>query len=161
MNKYLLLLIFPLLSFMMVGCDDDDKVDDVIAPDLIRLAGMWEVVDQGNQDVFVRTCILDMTSSRIHEGYGGYQGNITSYFLTVDGKPKNERAFTWTILEVENNQPLLDVVYQGVIDSDDPRIDKYSYKIVKLTDANMWWQVNSSEDNNTIKFRRRDDIHIE
>lgn len=159
MNKYLLLLILPLLSLVMVGCDDDN--DDVIAPDLKLFAGTWEVVDQGIQEVFARNCILDIKARQIHEGYGGYQGSITTYFLTVDGTPKHDRVFTWTIRDVENYQPLLDVVFQGELDSDDLWAGNYPYKIVKLTDTDMWWKVNTIGDNSTVKFRRRNDINIE
>lgn len=48
MNKYLLVLILPLLSFIMVGCDNDD----VIATDLTLFAGTWKVIDNGDQYVF-------------------------------------------------------------------------------------------------------------
>lgn len=159
MNKYILLLIFTLLSFVMVGCDDDK--DDVIAPDLDLFAGNWEVIYQGNQEVFTRNFILNITSSQIHEDYGGYQGYINTYLLTALGTPKHDRAFTWSILYVENHQPLLDVVFQGELDSDDPWAGNYSYRIVKLTDTHMWWQVNTNGDNSTIEFRRRNDIHLE
>lgn len=47
MNKYLLLLILPLLSLVMSGCDDNK--DDVAAPDLTLFAGTWEVVSPGEQ----------------------------------------------------------------------------------------------------------------
>lgn len=50
MNKYLLVLILPLLSFIMVGCDNDDE--DVIATDLTLFAGTWKVIDNGDQYVF-------------------------------------------------------------------------------------------------------------
>lgn len=156
MNKFLMLLILPLLSFMMIGCDDD-----VIASDVTLFAGTWEVVSTGDQKVFGYNEILHIESNRIYEGYGGYQGSITTYFLTVDGIPKHDRVFTWSICEVENHQPLLDVVFKGELDSDDPCAGNYPYKIVKLTDTHMWWQVNTNGDNSTIKFRRRNDIHIE
>lgn len=159
MNKYLLFLILPLLSLAMVGCDDDN--DDVIAPDLTLFAGTWEVVDQGNQETFARNFILNITSAQIHEGYGGYQGYINTYLLTALGTPKHDRVFTWSIREVENHQPLLDVVLQGELDNDDIGAGEYPYKIIKLTDTQMWWQVNTNEDHSTIKFRRRTDINIE
>lgn len=159
MNKYILLLILPLLSLVVIGCDDDK--DDVIAPDLTLFAGIWEVVDQGNQEVFARNCILDIKSRQIYEGYGGYQGSITTYFLTVDGIPRHDLVFSWSIRYVENHQPLLDVVFQGELDSDDPWAGNYPYKIVELTDTHMWWQVNTKGDNSTIKLRRRNDINIE
>ena len=162
MNRYLLLLILPLLSFILIGCGDED---DVIAPDLKLFAGTWEVVVQGDQNVFEREDILHITSSQIHEGYGGYQGNITTYFLryddTPDDTPIHDKVFSWSIREVENNQPLLDVVYKGELDSDDTWDGNCYYKITKLTDTHMWWQVNINGDNSTIKFRRRNDIQIE
>lgn len=158
MNKFLMLLILPLLSFMIIGCDDDD---DVIAPDVTLSAGTWEVVSTGDQKVFGWNEILHIESNRIYEGYGGYQGSITTYFITAEGIPKQDRVFTWSILYVENHQPLLDVVFQGDLDSDDPWAGNYPYKIVKLTDTHMWWQVNTNGDSSTIKFRRRNDIHIE
>lgn len=60
MNKYLLLLLLPLLSFTLIGCDDEE---DVIAPDLKLFAGTWEVVVQEDQNVFERADILHITSS--------------------------------------------------------------------------------------------------
>lgn len=158
MNKFLSLLILTILSFVMTGCDDDKN--DVIAPDLSLFAGTWEVVDPGDQKVFGWNEILYITSERIHEGFGGYQGSITTYFLTADGTPRHDRVFTWSIREVENNQPLLDVVFQGELDSDDLWAGNYPYKIIKLTDTHMWWRVNTNGDNSIIKLRRRTDINI-
>ena len=57
MNKYLLLLILPLLSFIMTGCNDSG--DDVKPINLGTFTGTWEVVYQGNQDVLPRDCILN------------------------------------------------------------------------------------------------------
>ncbi len=122
---------------------------------------MWQVVYNDNQEVLERDCILDITASQIQEGYGGYQGYITTYFLTFDGTPKHHRVSTWSIQEVDNHKPLLDVVYQSELDSDAPLAGNYPYKIIKLTYTHMWWQVNTNGDNSTIKFRRRNDIHIE
>lgn len=158
MKKIQFSLIVALLSFVMVGCDDEDDVKSI---DLTLFPGTWVVVDNGSQELFDRSCMLDVTSSQIHEGYGGYQGYITTYFLTAAGTPKHDRVFTWSIREVDNQQPLLDVVYQGELDDDDLWTCNYLYKVVKLTDTHMWWQVNTNADNNTIKFRRRNDIQIE
>lgn len=158
MNKYLLFLILPLLSFVMVGCDDDDEI--VYSPDLDIFAGTWEVVDQGNQKVFERNCILEITSSRIYEGFGGYQGYITTYFLSANGTQMHDRVFTWSIRKVENNQPLLDVVFQGELDSDDIWAGDYQYKIIKLTDTNLRLKVNTIGDQSIIELKRRNDIQI-
>lgn len=158
MNKYILLFILPLLSFALTGCDDEDDVEPI---DLNLFAGTWEVVNQGDQNVFKREDILHITSSQIHEGFGGYQGNITIYFLKFDGTPIPDKAFTWSILYVDNHQPLLDVIFQGELDNDDMWAGDYHYKIVKLTDTHMWWQVNTNGDNSTIMFKRRNDIQIE
>lgn len=159
MNKYLLLLILPLLSLVMSGCDDNK--DDVVAPDLTLFAGTWEVVSPGEQKVFGWNEILHISSGRPFEGYGGYQGYINTHFLTALGTPKHDRVFTWSIREAERHQPLLDVVYQGELDSDDPWAGNYPYKIVKLTDTHMWWQVNTNGDNSIIMLKRRNDINIE
>lgn len=158
MNKYLLLLILPFLSFGIVSCDDDE---DVTPMDFNLFAGNWEVVDQGNQNVFERQFILNITSSRINESYGGYKGYITTYLLTFNDIPKHDRVFTWSCLEMENHQPMLEVVFQGELDSDDPWDGNYFYKITKLTDSHMWWQVNTNGDNSTIKFKRRTDLQFE
>lgn len=159
MNKYLLFLILPFLSFIMTGCDDSDE--DVKPINLDLFAGTWEVVSQGDQDIFEWEDILHITSAQIHEGFGGYQGYITTYFLASDGTPRHDRVFTWSIREVENHQPLLDVVFQGELDSDDIWAGEYHYKIIKLTDTHMWWQVDTNGDNSIIKLRRRTDINIE
>ena len=70
MNKYLLLSILPLLSIVMIACDDDEDVQPM---DLNLFAATWEVVDQGNQKIFGREDILGITSAQIHESYGAYQ----------------------------------------------------------------------------------------
>ena len=110
---------------------------------------------------YTKKDVVNITSAQIYEGYGGYQGYITTYFLTVAGIPKHDRVFTFSILEVENNQPLLDVSFQGELDSDDVWAGNYPYKIIKLTDTDMWWQVNTNGDKSIIKFRHRNDIQIE
>ena len=158
MNKYLLLSILPLLSIVMIACDDDEDVQPM---DLNLFAATWEVVDQGNQKIFGREDILGITSAQIHESYGAYQGYITTYALTVDAALRHDRVFSWCISEVENHQPLLDVVFQGELDSDDPWAGNYPYKIIKLTDTYMWWQVNTNGENSIIKFIRRTDLRIE
>lgn len=141
------------MTFVMTGCDNDDD-DKVIVPDMALFAGNWEVVDQGNQQVFERNCILEITSTQIHEGYGGYKGDITTYFLTVDGTPLYDRGFTWTSTEVENHQPLLELVCLGELDGADPVAGEYSYRITKLTSTDMWWQSATKADKTVIKFRR-------
>lgn len=84
MKKYLFLFIIPLLSLGLVSCDDDD--DDVKPMNLDLLAGVWEVEDQGGQEVFDRNCILNITTSPELTGgaYGGYQGIIETSYLTVE-----------------------------------------------------------------------------
>lgn len=158
MNKYLLLLILPFLSFMLTGCGDEDDVSSI---DLNFFSGTWEVVNQGDQNVFVREDILHITSSQNNEGFGGCQGYITTYVLKYDGTVIHDRAFRWSVREVDNHCPLLDVVYQGELDSDNLWDGNYYYKITKLTNAHMWWQVNTNGDNSIIKLRRRNDIQIE
>lgn len=159
MNKYLLLLILSLLSLVMIGCDDNK--DDVVALDLTLFAGTWEVVSPGEQKIFGWNEILHISFARPFEGYGGYQGYINTYLLTALGTPKHDRVFTWSIREVEHHQPLLDVVFQGELDSDDIWAGDYPYKIIKLTDTHMWWQVNTNGDNSIIMLKRRNDINIE
>lgn len=161
MNRLLLLFMLPLLSFGFISCDDGDDVETI---DLKLLDGHWEVVDQGDQNVLERGCILDMTVSPdfINGSYGGYQGYITTYHLTVSGTPVHDRDFNWYIRYMENHQPLLDLVLQGELDSDDDIWDgNYYYKITKLTDTHMWWRANTTGDNSTVKFRRRTDITID
>lgn len=158
MNRYIILLILPLLSFIMTGCDD--SAEDVKPINLDIFTGTWQVVDQGNQNVLPRACILNIVSSQIHEGFVGYQGYVTTFFLTVDGTPKHDKVFTWTIQEEEGKQPLLNLAYQGDLDSDDIWDGDYPFKIVKLTDTFMWWQVNTIGDNSIVKLRRHADINL-
>lgn len=155
MKKYLFLFIIPLLSLGLVSCDDDDDDVKPMNPDL--LAGVWEVEDQGSQEVFDRNCILNITTSPELTGgsYGGYQGIIETSYLTVEGFAVHDKVYSWSIREVENHQPLLDLVLQGMLDSSDLWEGNYFYKITKLTDSQMWWQVNTVSDNSIIKFRRR------
>lgn len=160
MNRYVLFLMATLLSFGLFGCGDDDD-EDMTPIVLDLLGGTWEVVSQGDQDIFHWEEILDISSSQIHEGYGGYQGSIDTYFLTSDGSQRHDRTFTWTCLEMENYQPILDVVHQGDLDGDDASAGNYHYKIIKLTPTHMWWETTSTGRDNIIKFKRRDDIRTE
>ena len=160
MNKNFLLLILPLIAFILAGCNDEDDVKPI---DLNLFAGTWEVIDNGSQALLQRDCILNIASSQIHEGYGGYHGYFKTYFIRYDDTPIpiHDSVFSWYVREIDDQQPLLDVVYQGEPDSDDTWDGNYYYKITKLSDTHMWWQVNTKGDNSTIKFRRRNDIHIE
>ncbi|MDE6288344.1 MAG: hypothetical protein K2M00_06130 [Muribaculaceae bacterium] len=156
MNKLMLLLILPVLSFILSGCNNDD---DIKPMNIDLMAGEWEVVNQGDQDVFERGCMLSISVSPdlIKGNYGGYKGSITTYYLTVSGAVLHDKVYGWNIRYVENQLPLLEVVLQGELDSEDIWEGDYHYKITKLTDGHMWWQVNSNGDQSTIKFRRRID----
>lgn len=158
MKKYLRLLILPFLFCSLLGCDEEDDVKPIY---LTAFAGTWEVVDQDNQELFETGCLLDIQSSQIHEGFGGYQGYITTYYLTDGGATLHDKVFSWSIREVEQNRPLLDVVYQGELDGDNVWSGNYYYKITELGYENMSWQVNSNGDNSTIRFKRRSDIQSE
>lgn len=153
MNKFLLLLLLPLLSFGFAGCSDGDDVEII---DLNLLAGQWEVVSQTPE----RNCIYDITTAPdLTEGaYGSHYGKITTYYLTATGKPLYDKEYDWSIRYMENHQPLLDLTLVGYLDSDNPSAGKYYYKITKLTATFMWWQSNSNGENTTIKFRRRTDL---
>ena len=154
MKNLLLLLIFPLLSFAFTSCDDEG---DTTPMDLELLAGTWEVVES---DIDNRNCIYEIKSAsdKTHGSYSGYYGTITTYYLTSTGTPLFDKEYTWTIRYAESHQPLLDLILVGELDSDDPWAGNYYYKIIKLTDSNMWWRGNSNGDNSIIKFRRRTDI---
>jgi len=155
MNKFLLLLLLPLISFGIAGCSDEDDVEII---DVNLLAGQWEVVSQTPE----RNCIYDITAAPdLTEGtYGGHYGKITTYYLTATGKPLFDKEYNWSIRYMENHQPLLDLTLEGELDNDDPWEGNYYYKIIKLTDSLMWWQSNSNGDNTIIKFRRRTDLKI-
>ena len=159
MNKYLLLLILPLLSFLMSACDDEEDVNSQHI-NFDMFLGNWELVEQGNQNVFERNCILDITITQIHKGRGEYQGYINTYYLTVNGTPKHDKVFSWSCHDADNSQPVLDVEFQGELDTVGPWTGVHSYKIIKLTDTYMWWQTNADADNTILKFRRRTDIPI-
>lgn len=157
MKNLLLLLIFPLLTFSLTSCDDEE---DVTPMDLNLLAGTWEVVES---DIDNRGCIYEIkTAPNFTEGsYGGYYGSITTYYLSVAGNPIFDKEYNWSSRYLDNYQPLLDLTLSGELDSEDPWAGCYYYKITKLTDTHMWWKGNSNGDNNTIKFRRRTDINID
>ena len=129
--------------------------------DLALLDGVWEVVDQGDQNVFERGCFLHISQKLTNGSYGSLQGNITTFYLTVGGAQRHDKIYNWHIRDIENHQPLLDLVFTGELDSDDLWDNNYYYKITKLTDTNMWWQGRANGDNSIIKFRRRTDINFE
>lgn len=153
-------LVLSLLCFMLTGCD---KEEDMNAMDPELLAGSWEVVVQGDQNVFKRQDFLDITVSRnsTNGAYDNYQGDITTYFLTATDNKIYDKSYLWYIRGVDNHQLLLDLVLQGEEDSDDLLDGNYFYRIIKLTDTHMWWQVNSNGDDSVIKFRRRSDLQAE
>lgn len=153
--KYLpLFLISPLLTLPLTSCDDED---DVSPMDLELFAGNWEVVES---DIDNSSCIYQIkTSPDKTEGtYGGYHGTITTFYLTATGNPLYDKEYSWSIRHIENYQPLLDLSLSGELDSEDPWTGNYYYKIIKLTDTNMWWRGNSNGDDSIIKFRRRTDL---
>ena len=141
----------------MICCEDKEEVH---ALDLNLLDGIWEVVDEGTQDNLGRGCLLDMSiSSNPTDGaYGEYEGNAIAFYLTVGCIPLYDKEFSWSILRIENNLPLLELILQDEIDSDDPWDGYYIYRITKLTDSHMWWQLRSNGNNTTIKFRHRVDV---
>lgn len=157
MNKLLLLLVLPLLAVGLTGCDDDE---DVKPMDLNLLDGVWTVEDRGGQDVFAEGCILDIsTSEDLTEGsYGGCQGSVMTYYLTVDGTTRHDTVYRWNILEMENHMPLLNLIWFGELDGEEYSKEVHSYKITKLTDTHMWWQPRDDGDSGMIKFRRRSDL---
>ncbi len=156
--RYQLLLILSALSLVMTGCGNEEDMKPI---DLTLFAGTWEVVRQGDQNIFKREEILHITSSRINEGYEDYQGNITTYFLSSNDTPWYDQDFTWSIPEVDDNRPLLNVTLQGAPDSNGVPERDHSYRIVKLTDSHMWWQLETDGDDGIIMLRRRNDILIE
>ena len=159
MKKYIWFLILPFIALALTACDKDD----VTPMNLDLLAGTWEVVVQGSQNVFTRQDYLDIITSPepIHGSYGGLQGNILTYLLTATGRPIHDKAYSWTITEMEGNYPLLDVVFEAEADSDNNADaghtggNKYSYKIIRLDDSYMWLQVNTNDKDNVIRFHRR------
>ena len=160
MNKFLLLFIVTLLSLGLVGCEDDKETKPM---DLSLLTGTWEVGDQGTQDVLEKDCILEISVSHSQtEGtLGGHQGSITTYYLSADGTPVHDKVYGWSIREMENHQPLLCLELLGEPDNDDPWEIFHFYKITKLTDTDMWWQVNTNGDNSIVKLRRRTDLQAD
>lgn len=153
-TKYLFILVLSLLSFGLISCDDKNDVDPV---NLQFFDGVWEVVDQGSQDVLQRGCFLDIASYYI-DGFS--QGRITTFYMTVGGAIVHDKEYSWLIRRTGNELPLLDMVWQADLDSDDQWEGNYFYTITRLTDTHMYWQVRSNGDQSTVKFRRRTDITL-
>lgn len=153
MNKYLLLLFLPLLSFIMAGCDDDKE--DVQQIDLDRLAGTWKVVEQGSQNVFERDCCLEIAvfHDSPNGAYGGYLVFITTFYL-ANGNPVHDKVYSGSIREVENHYPLLNLEFDGDHDNNDDSKEKYTYTITRLDYTYMWWSFKDGETTDVIKFRR-------
>ncbi|MDE7437719.1 MAG: hypothetical protein K2M93_04465 [Muribaculaceae bacterium] len=150
MKKLLFLLIAPLLSFVLIGCDKDDDVKPI---DLQLLEGVWEVVAEGDQDVFRIGCCLDISTDP-QNNFGSLSGNITTFFLTATDNKIYDKVYGWSISEIENHQPLLNVVFLGDLDSLDPSESSVNYKIIKLNDTHMWWQLIADGDTPIIMFKR-------
>ena len=148
-----------IMSFVSLGlttsCGGEE--DDVRPMDLLLMEGVWEVMDQGSQDVFERGCLIDITfSSEMAEG--AYHGYITAFYLASGGTPVHDKVYGWSIRGVENHLPLLDLVLLGEADGDNQWEGNYYYRIIRLSDSYMWWQGNSNGDSSTVKFRRHPDI---
>ncbi len=154
-TKHLLLLIIFLLSFGLVSCDDKDDASPV---DLQFFDGVWEVVDQGSQNVLLRGCFLDIAP---YYAEGPLQGRITTFYMTVGGAIVHDKAYYWNVRRYGNELPLLDLTWQADIDSDDLWDGNYFYTITLLNDTHMCWQVRSNGDQSTVKFRRRTDITLD
>ena len=86
--------------------------------------------------------------------YGALHGTIDTFYLTATDKPIYDKAYNWSIREIENHHPFLDVVLQEEVDRDDLWEGNYFYTITKLTSTHMWWQVRTNGDNSIIMFRR-------
>lgn len=73
MNKFLLSLLLPLISFGIAGCSDEDD-EEII--DMNLLAGQWAVVSQTPE----RNCIYDITAAPdLTEGtYGNHYEKTTA-----------------------------------------------------------------------------------
>lgn len=152
MNKWFIYLVLSLLSPVLISCEDKEELHTL---DLNLLDGIWEVVDEGTQDNLGRGCLLDMSIStdNTEEAYGGYKGSAVTFYLTVGGRPIRDKVYCWSILRLENNLPLLELILQEELESDDLWDGYYIYRITKLTDSHMWWQLRSNGNNTTIKFR--------
>lgn len=154
MNKYFVYLMLSVLSFGLISCKDNEE-DHIFDFDL--LYGIWEVVDEGTQDNLGRGCLLDMSNSTDLTDRD-YEGRAVSFYITVGGKPLRDKIYNWSILRMENDFPLLELVLQDELESDDLWDGYYLYKITKLTDSHMWWQLQSNGNNTIIKFRHRADV---
>lgn len=150
-------LILGILSIIITGCDDKEDLKSI---DLRLMPGIWEVVVQGEQDVFIRGCCLDIKEST-EPSTADHHGYISTFYLTATDHILHDKVYSWSIRESDSGQPALDLVFQGMLDSDVPWDGNCFYRIVKLTESHMWWKGNSVGDDSTIKFRRRTDIQME
>ena len=157
MNKYLLLLIIPVLSILTMGCDNEkeDQNEDLTPVDLALLPGIWQIEGQDAWNEFSPDCILDINtkSDNTNAAYGAPCGSIATYPTSGDGRYYHDKIYSWTVTHVENHQPIIELVVRAYLDG--PESDEYtsSYRIIKLTDTQMSWQSNAPKDNTIINFR--------
>lgn len=150
-------LIPGILSIILTGCDDKDDLKPI---DLTLMPGIWEVVVQGDQDVFNRGCYLDLKESN-EPSTADHHGYISTFYLTATDNILHDGVYCWSLRESDSSQPALDLVFQGRLDSDVPWDGNCYYRIIKLTESHMWWKGNSVGDDSIIKLRRRTDINVE
>lgn len=157
LGKVWITLISGFLSIIVTSCDNKEDLKPI---DLRLMPGIWEVVVQGEQDVFVRGCYLDLKEST-EPSTTDHHGYISTFYLTATDHILHDKVYSWSIRESDSGQPALDLVFQGELDSDVPWDGSCYYRIVKLTESHMWWKGNSVGDDSTIKLRRRTDINVE
>lgn len=149
-------IIIFIAGLFITGCDKED----VKSIDLHLFDGNWEVVFTDDQDTFPMTCILEInTEWKGSEGSKfAKSGRIITYFINGGGIKFYDKEYSWIIRESGDGEFLVDLLFDGELDNDDPWAGNYFYKIVKLNETNMWWQAYSNGDRGLIKMRRRTDL---
>lgn len=158
MNKYLYLLLLPIIALVAVSCNDEEE--DTKPTILMRyLVGNWEVVKSDHPEY---ATIYEITEDIMPStGTVGYRGSLTTYYLTEDNPPMHDKAYSWEIVAIEDTYyPLIELVWQADIDgkAGDEPADRFYYRIEELTPTSMRWHINSVTGEETINFIRRTDL---
>lgn len=159
MKKSAYLFLLTILAFVAVSCDDNEDNRPTIL--LMYLSGSWEVVYSNNPECPSIYDITAESSSLPSAGSVGYNGTLTTSYLTVNNSLVHDKEYSWEIVAVEDSYyPLIELNWAADLDNvnGNQPANRFYYRIEELTPTTMRWHINSVTGEEIIKFVRRTDL---